>query len=200
VLTCFAFIFARPRRPREWISFGAFSLFIVAHFTERYGFPLTLYLFSLWLGKGLHEIGASLDEDGNFWRLLFGWKGDSLLDPFYVAGNLLFFGGLILVSSAWRTLHRAQRSHGLAMAGPYAFLRHPQYVGFALMSFGLLLQWPALLNLIMFPILIWVYVRLANREEQELLIVFGDEYKRYAASTPAFLPKLRLSTRGTQSS
>jgi protein-S-isoprenylcysteine O-methyltransferase Ste14 len=45
-------------------------------------------------------------------------------------------------------------------------VRHPQYVGFILVMFGFLLQWPTLLTLAMFPVLVWMYVRLARQEER----------------------------------
>jgi protein-S-isoprenylcysteine O-methyltransferase Ste14 len=55
---------------------------------------------------------------------------------------------------------------------------------------GFLLQWPTLLTLVMFPILVVMYVRLARREEREVLKEFGEVYARYAANTPAFFPRL----------
>jgi methanethiol S-methyltransferase len=51
-----------------------------------------------------------------------------------------------------------------------------------------LLQWPTLLTLAMFPILVWMYVRLARREECEVRAEFGEAYARYTAATPAFIP------------
>jgi methanethiol S-methyltransferase len=74
-------------------------------------------------------------------------------------------------------------------SGPYARVRHPQYVGFALVMLGFLFQWPTLLTLAMFPVLIWMYVRLARREEREAIAEFGDAYRRYAGTVPAFIPR-----------
>ena len=76
------------------------------------------------------------------------------------------------------------------MTGPYAYVRHPQYVGFILIMLGFLFQWPTLVTLFMFPILVTMYVKLARREEKEVLADFGEEYRRYMDSTPAFFPHL----------
>ena len=87
-------------------------------------------------------------------------------------------------------LHEAQQTHQLATTGPYAYLRHPQYVGFILIMLGFLLQWPTLLTLGMFPILVMMYVRLARREEREVRTEFGEAYDRYARRVPGFIPTI----------
>jgi hypothetical protein len=53
---------------------------------------------------------------------------------------------------------------------------------------GFLLMWPALPTLAMFPVLVWVYRRLALREETEVAARFGPAWDAYAAITPRFLP------------
>ena len=82
----------------------------------------------------------------------------------------------------------AQHNHELATTGLYAKIRHPQYVGFVLIMFGFLLQWPTILTVIMFPILVWMYTRLARSEEREAQKEFGLLWNEYAVKTPAFIP------------
>ena len=101
----------------------------------------------------------------------------------------------LLLGSAWRVLYAAQRTNTLATTGPYAYIRHPQYAGFVLIMLGFLLQWPTILTLVMFPVLVAMYVRLARREEREVAAEFGEEYSRYAARTPAFYPRLGARAR-----
>ncbi|OGF55594.1 MAG: isoprenylcysteine carboxyl methyltransferase [Candidatus Fraserbacteria bacterium RBG_16_55_9] len=190
VFIIFAFSFTKPRTARDWRSFGAFSAFLIALFTEMYGFPLTIYLLSSWLQSRYPSLDLFSHNAGHIWETLLGWQGDPHLNPLHLLSNVLIFGGFILLASAWKVLYEAQRSHTLAVTGPYARLRHPQYAGFVLIMFGFLLQWPTLLTLLMFPILVTMYVRLARREEQEVRAEFGEEYARYAATTPAFSPRL----------
>ena len=189
VFIIFAFSFATPRTRRDWRSFGAFAAFIVALFTEMYGFPLTIYMLSGWLGSRYPEINFLAHDAGHLLEMLFGWQANPHFGPFHIASYLLIAGGFILLARSWGILYEAQRRRELATSGPYARVRHPQYLGFALIMTGFLLQWPTLLTAIMFPILIWMYVRLARTEEQEARAEFGAEYARYAERTPAFFPR-----------
>ncbi len=84
-------------------------------------------------------------------------------------------------------LHRAQRTHTLATTGPYARIRHPQYTAFIVIMFGFLLQWPTLPTFVMFPILVWTYIRLAKREEADAIKTSGETYIHYMKTTPAFI-------------
>ncbi|MGQ0579555.1 MAG: methyltransferase family protein [Betaproteobacteria bacterium] len=190
VFIIFAFSFAKPHSARDWRSLGAFSAFIVALFTEMYGFPLTVYLLSGWLGSRYPGIDFMTHDAGHLLETLFGWRANPHFGPFHLLSFILIGGGFILLASAWDVLFKAQRAGTLATGGPYGVIRHPQYVAFVVIMFGFLLQWPTLITLIMFPILVMVYARLSLNEERDARARFGDEYTRYAAYTPAFFPRL----------
>jgi protein-S-isoprenylcysteine O-methyltransferase Ste14 len=189
VFTIFAFSFAKPQSSRDWRSFGAFSAFLVALFTEMYGFPLTIYLLSGWLSTRFPGIDWMSHDAGHLLEMIFGWKVNPHFGPFHLVSNILIAAGFWLLASAWKVLYEAQRHHSLATSGPYARVRHPQYAGFILIMTGFLLQWPTLITLAMFPILVFMYVHLARREERDAQVEFGDAYSRYKANTPAFFPR-----------
>jgi protein-S-isoprenylcysteine O-methyltransferase Ste14 len=186
----FAFSFFKPQTKRDWRSFSAFSALLVALFTEMYGFPLTLYLLSGWLQTNYPNVDWFSHDAGHLLEMLFGWKANPHWGPFHLLSFAFIGGGFILISVAWKGLFEAQRHRTLATTGIYSHVRHPQYVGFVLVMFGFLLQWPTLLTLVMFPVLVYMYVRLARAEEREALKEFGADYERYMHEVPAFVPRL----------
>jgi protein-S-isoprenylcysteine O-methyltransferase Ste14 len=192
VFVIFAFSFARPQTRRDWRSFGAFSAFLVALFAEMYGFPLTLYLLSGWLASRFPGVDFLSHDAGHLLEVMFGWRANPHFGPFHFLSFALIGGGFWLLAASWKVLYAAQRARQLARTGPYAHIRHPQYAGFVLIMTGFLVQWPTLLTLAMYPVLAFMYVRLARREEAEMLAQLGDEYRRYAAQVPAFVPRLGL--------
>jgi protein-S-isoprenylcysteine O-methyltransferase Ste14 len=193
VFIIFLYSFAKPRTTRDWRSFGAISAFIVALFTEMYGFPLTIYLLSGWLQSRYPGVDWFVHDAGHLLEMLFGWRTNPHFGPFHLLSFAFIGGGFWLLAAAWKVLYAAQRTHTLATAGPYAHIRHPQYVAFMLIMFGFLLQWPTILTLAMFPLLVYMYVRLARREEREVQREFGAAYARYAAVTPAFVPRFGVA-------
>ncbi|MBY0349551.1 isoprenylcysteine carboxylmethyltransferase family protein [Tabrizicola sp.] len=188
VFIIFALSFVKPKTPRDWRSFGAFSAFLVALFAEMYGFPLTIYLLSGWLQSAYPGIDWFSHNAGHLPEMLFGWRANPHFGPFHILSFLLIGGGFWLLSAAWPVLFAAQRAGRLATTGPYARIRHPQYAGFVLILTGFLVQWPTILTLAMYPVLIWMYLRLARTEEREARARFGAEYDAWAARVPAFLP------------
>lgn len=188
VFIIFAFSFTKPKTSRDWRSFGAFSAFIVALFTEMYGFPLTIYFLSGWLTEKFPGVDFLSHDAGHLFEVMFGWRANPHFGPFHLLSTAFIFGGFILLSAAWKALYQAQRKHGLATTGPYARVRHPQYDAFVLIMFGFLLQWPTILTLLMFPVLVWMYARLARAEERDAEAEFGERWREYAARTPRFIP------------
>ncbi len=189
VFIIFAFSFARPRTTRDWRSMGAFSAFIVALFTEMYGFPLTIYLLSGWLSRTYPQVDFFSHDAGHLWHALLRMEGNPHFDILHIISTVLTFGGFWLLAASWQVLHAAQQSHALATSGPYRHIRHPQYAAFMVIMVGFLLQWPTLPTLVMFPILVYMYVRLGKREEEEVEREFQTAYEVYRASTPAFIPR-----------
>lgn len=190
IFILFAYSFFKPQTSRDWRSFGAFSAFLVALFTEMYGFPLTIYFLSGWLQSRYPNIDWFSHDAGHLLEELFGWRTNPHFGPFHILSFIFIGGGFIVISAAWKVLYEAQQRRGLATTGPYSYVRHPQYVGFVLIMFGFLLQWPTILTLAMFPVLVFMYVRLARMEERDARSAFGKAYDDYAARVPAFIPHL----------
>lgn len=181
----FALSYLKPARRREWRSFGVLTAFLVALYTEMYGFPLTIYLLTSLLGRTpfpdpfAHESGnliASFLGLGEEWAMLF-----------MGLGGVLMLLGVVIVAFAWRRVHAA--AGALVTDGPYAVVRHPQYSGLMLAVLGALVQWPTLITLAMAPVLALTYYQLARREERGLAEHFGARWTTYRAQTPMFLPR-----------
>lgn len=191
VFIIFAFSFAKPKTKRDWRSFGAFSAFIVALFAEMYGFPLTIYLLSGWLLSKNPGTDLYAHNSGHLWETIFNLGGDPHFNILHIVSYVAIGGGFILLSKAWRVLHKAQQEHRFATDGPYSKISHPQYVGFVLIMIGFLFQWPTLITLVMFPILVWMYARLARSEEKDMTKEFGAPYTAYLLQVPRFIPRIR---------
>ncbi len=189
VFIIFAYSFFKPRTKRDWRSFGAFSAFLVALFTEMYGFPLTIFLLSGWLQTHYPNVNWFSHDSGHLLEMMFGWKTNPHFGPFHILSFFFIGSGFILISSGWSVLYQAQKHHELATTGVYSRVRHPQYDGFILIMFGFLLQWPTILTVAMFPVLVVMYLLLARAEEREALAEFGSSYAAYKHAVPGFVPR-----------
>ncbi len=193
----FAFSFTKPKVASDWRSLGVFSAFVVALFTEMYGFPLTIYFLSGWLEAQYPGVDFLAHNNGHLLHQLMGFEGDPHFDPLHIASNVLIVLGFFILASAWNVLHGAQQAGNMASTGWYAKVRHPQYLAFIIIMFGFLLQWPTIPTVVMFPILVVIYIRLAASEEQRAIEAFGETYERYRDITPAFIPHISRRVRNT---
>ncbi len=189
IFIIFAFSFTKPKSKRDWRSLGGFSAFILALFTEMYGFPLTLYFMSGWLSEKYPALDIFSHNNGHIWATILDTKINPHFHPIHIASNVFIVIGFVMLSSAWKVLHQAQRNGTVATTGLYDKLRHPQYVGFVLIMFGFLLMWPTVLTIAMFPVLLYMYYRLGKGEEKDSIRDFGQKYIDYMNRTPAYIPK-----------
>jgi len=100
---------------------------------------------------------------------------------------------MVFIISGWRNIYKKYWSKetgngSLVKSGVYRYVRHPQYTGLLLLSFGMMIEWVTLPLLILYPVMIRVYVRLAKKEEQDMLAEFGNEYREYMKETKMFIP------------
>ena len=167
-------------------SGGALIAFVVALFTEMYGFPLTIYLLSALLGVRIpldHISGHLLGSLISFLGLGNGWL------IVMITSNVLIIVGILLISAGWEKVYTA--GDRLVTDGIYAHVRHPQYTGISIITTGFMIQWPTLPTLLLWPFVIRMYVRLARREEQDVLAKYPKAYRAYMIRTPMFVPRIR---------
>ena len=96
IFIMFAFSFFKPKTKRDWRSFGAFSAFLVALFTEMYGFPLTIYVLSGWLQTRYPDIDFLSHDAGHLLSTLLRLKGDPHFNFLHILSTVLIFGGAAL--------------------------------------------------------------------------------------------------------
>lgn len=185
----FTFTAFKPTTKRDWRTLGAFAAFMVALFSEMFGFPLTIYFLTSILGSKYPVLDPFTHLNGHLWVALAGGSTVvySILHPL---SNVIIFVGLTVIAIGWKGIHAANGE--LVTRGIYKYVRHPQYSGFALMILGFLIQWPTIITMIMSPILLIMYARLAKKEEKKMVEVFGEKYIEYRKLVPAFIP-IRLS-------
>lgn len=186
----FAVSWIAPKKRYEWRSMGAFVGFIVALFTEMYGFPLTIYFLSALMGKSYPVLDPFSHPSGHLVLVFLGLaRSSTAMDILHLITNGLIFSGFLIIYKGWKLIHRA-KGERLVTEGVYSYMRHPQYSGLFLITIGLLIQWPSLTTVIMWPILMIAYYRLAMREEREIERHFREEYVEYKKRVPAFVPRL----------
>ena len=183
----FILSFLTPFKKREWRAMGVTLGFFVALFTEMYGIPLTIYILTAILGSRYPALNPFSHASGHLWLTFLG-GGALMMTVIHIISNGLTFIGFVIMWKGWKLIHGAK--DGLVTEGPYAYVRHPQYSGLFVIMIGMLIQWPTIITALMFPVLVFIYYRLAKREEVEMIKTFGDEYQQYRGKVPMFIPKI----------
>lgn len=179
----------QPAGHRDWRGVGAFLSFLSALCAEITLVPMLVYLGWRWLLAqlvGVHATASGRDVI----ELVVGWDIHRHFAWLDRAGDLAIVSGLAVLVLAWRGLHAARRDRRLATTGVYAVVRHPQYLGYLMVMFGFLLQWPSLLTGVAFAVVVMAYGGLIRREEDELSSLHGEDWARYAARTPTLVPSV----------
>jgi protein-S-isoprenylcysteine O-methyltransferase Ste14 len=176
--------YVAPKGWKEWSRAGLVQAFIIALYAEMYGFPLTIYVLSGYLGWDI----PWLHQSGHLWATLFGWGDLGAVVEMVVGYGFVFFGISLLIEG-WREVYLARREGRLATDRLYGVVRHPQYTGIFLAIFGQLIHWPTIPTLALFPVIVFAYVRLARREEADVLGRFGEGYQAYRSRVPMFFPR-----------
>jgi protein-S-isoprenylcysteine O-methyltransferase Ste14 len=164
---------------------SVYLAFVVALAFEMFGIPLSLFLATWGLGVSLPE--------GILWEHTL--KQYIGLWGMYIGFTLNLIGGLLVVFG-WKEIHKQywskEKGKGkLVTNGVYTYIRHPQYTGFILITSGMLVHWATIPILIMWPILLLTYYRLAKKEEKAMEEEFGSDYSNYKKSSGMFFPRIR---------
>ena len=96
--------FLAPTGWKEWRILGVVAAFLFALFTEMYGFPLTIYLLTAWLGDAYPVLDPFTHKHGHLWVVVFG--GSDTAWAIVMGLSLLFMlAGYMLLSKGWCEIH-----------------------------------------------------------------------------------------------
>lgn len=188
IFVFFTLGFIQPKKKRDWRNYSIFVAYLVALFTEMFGIPLTIYLLVSVLGSRYPSSTPLAFLSGHLIYTFLG-ESEAVLIIIHIINTVLVILGLWIMARAWRLIYKSRGE--LVNYDIYKYIRHPQYLGLYLIMIAFLIQWPTLITLLMFPVLVYMYYRLSKQEEKELEKEFGEKFIEYRDKTPMFIPKLK---------
>lgn len=178
-----SFIFFIPfYKKMERKPAATYLAFIIAFAIEMHGIPFSMYLIAGIIGRNL-PVGVLW---GHTFFETIGYTG------MYIS-IIMTLIGLVLIIIGWKDVYHGywKKTPGkgrVIKTGVYRYIRHPQYTGVLLISLGIILNWATLTSLLTFPIVVYMYIRLARKEEKNMIEEFGEEYIMYKNKTKKFIP------------
>lgn len=173
------------RRKLARLPASIYVAFILVLYVEMYGFPLTMYFFTWATGSG---------SVATLWYLLTAITGEQLFYQIFLGvivpvSNVIIIFGMLLIVFGWKRIYGAKNQ--LITSGVYRYVRHPQYLGFILITLGMNVLWVTFSTLTLWPVLVFLYYRLAKEEDEQMKQRFGETFTEYRDAVPMFVPKLK---------
>lgn len=175
----------RKKLPK--LSNSVYVAFIIALYAEMFGLPLTMYFLMGVFGlPDIYNLEFLLGQ-------LIGEQQFHIIFHYYIfpASQVIIGIGMLLVIFGWKEIYEGKGK--LVTTGIYRYVRHPQYVGFLLITLGLNVWWLTFITLALWPVVIIVYYKLAKTEDKEAEEEFGEEYLEYKRRVPGWIPRIRRS-------
>ncbi len=119
-----------------------------------------------------------------------------------ILGAMLYFPGMALVLWGRLTLGEMYNvssgfgvqlyaNHRLVTHGPYAYMRHPMYLGLLLAALGGLLLYRTWTLVFLLSNALAVIAFRGRREEQALAAEFGEQWQEYCRRVPYLIPHVQ---------
>jgi protein-S-isoprenylcysteine O-methyltransferase Ste14 len=155
------------------------------------------------LGIGREHRYNHLIQFGSLIMFLIVWSLDSFVFNFFEEFTRLavlpmrlglFLLTLLVALYLLKTSHdaviNAKESKSLVTSGPYAYVRHPMYLGPLLIYLSLIFLTMSLISFIPLIVILFLYNILVTDEEKDLERILGQEYLNYKKRVARWIPKI----------